>query len=33
MQALGYAQEEFIINNYIQANPLALLHHREVIKR
>jgi pyruvate, water dikinase len=25
---VGLAREEFIINNYIQAHPLALLHHR-----
>ncbi len=27
---VGLAREEFIINNYIQAHPLALLHHREI---
>lgn len=27
---VGLAREEFIINNYIQAHPLALLHHREL---
>jgi len=25
---VGLAREEFIINNYIQAHPLALLHHK-----
>ncbi len=27
---VGLAREEFIINNYIQAHPLALLNHREL---
>ncbi len=27
---VGLAREEFIINNYIQAHPLALLHHNEL---
>ena len=27
---VGLAREEFIINNYIKAHPLALLHHREM---
>ncbi|TYP94975.1 phosphoenolpyruvate synthase [Fodinibius salinus] len=27
---VGLAREEFIINNYIHAHPLALLHHREI---
>lgn len=27
---VGLAREEFIINNYIKAHPLALLHHREL---
>ncbi len=27
---VGLAREEFIINNYIQAHPLALLRHREI---
>ncbi|MBS1683047.1 MAG: phosphoenolpyruvate synthase [Bacteroidetes bacterium] len=27
---VGLAREEFIINNYIQAHPLALLHHRKL---
>lgn len=27
---VGLAREEFIINNYIQAHPLALLHHRSL---
>jgi pyruvate,water dikinase len=27
---VGLAREEFIINNYIQAHPLALLHHRDM---
>lgn len=27
---VGLAREEFIINNYIQAHPLALLRHRQV---
>lgn len=27
---VGLAREEFIINTYIQAHPLALLHHREL---
>jgi len=27
---VGLAREEFIINNYIQAHPLALLKHREL---
>ena len=30
---VGLAREEFIINNYIQAHPLALLHHRELNDR
>lgn len=30
---VGLAREEFIINNYIQAHPLALLRHREVKDR
>lgn len=27
---VGLAREEFIINNYIQIHPLALLHHQEL---
>ena len=27
---VGLAREEFIINNYIHAHPLALLHHQEI---
>lgn len=27
---VGLAREEFIINNYIRAHPLALLHHKEI---
>ncbi len=27
---VGLAREEFIINTYVQAHPLALLHHREL---
>jgi len=27
---VGLAREEFIINNYIQAHPLALLQHKEL---
>ena len=27
---VGLAREEFIINNYIQAHPLALLKHKEL---
>jgi len=27
---VGLAREEFIINNYIQAHPLALLHHQKL---
>lgn len=27
---VGLAREEFIINNYIKAHPLALLHHEEI---
>ncbi len=27
---VGLAREEFIINNYIKAHPLALLHHQEL---
>lgn len=27
---VGLAREEFIINNYIQAHPLALLQHKEI---
>lgn len=27
---VGLAREEFIINNYIQAHPLALLHHKQL---
>ena len=27
---VGLAREEFIINNYIQIHPLALLHHKEL---
>jgi pyruvate,water dikinase len=27
---VGLAREEFIINNYINAHPLALLHHQEI---
>ena len=27
---VGLAREEFIINNYIQVHPLALLHHRSL---
>ncbi|MES1219662.1 MAG: putative PEP-binding protein, partial [Bacteroidota bacterium] len=29
-KGVGLAREEFIINNYIQAHPLALIHHREL---
>jgi len=29
-RGVGLAREEFIINNYIQAHPLALLRHREL---
>jgi len=29
-KGVGLAREEFIINNYIQIHPLALLHHREL---
>ncbi|BAV07566.1 phosphoenolpyruvate synthase [Filimonas lacunae] len=29
-KGVGLAREEFIINNYIQAHPLALLHHRQL---
>jgi len=29
-RGVGLAREEFIINNYIQVHPLALLHHREL---
>ena len=29
-RGVGLAREEFIINNYIQAHPLALLRHREM---
>jgi pyruvate,water dikinase len=29
-KGVGLAREEFIINNYIQAHPLALLRHREL---
>ncbi|HWV67191.1 phosphoenolpyruvate synthase [Chitinophaga sp.] len=29
-KGVGLAREEFIINNYIKAHPLALLHHREL---
>jgi len=29
-RGVGLAREEFIINNYIQAHPLALLKHREL---
>ncbi len=29
-KGVGLAREEFIINNYIQVHPLALLHHREL---
>jgi len=29
-KGVGLAREEFIINNYIQAHPLALLKHREL---
>lgn len=30
---VGLAREEFIINNYIQAHPLALLNHRQINDR
>ncbi|WP_341837293.1 phosphoenolpyruvate synthase [Chitinophaga pollutisoli] len=29
-KGVGLAREEFIINNYIQAHPLALLRHRDI---
>jgi pyruvate,water dikinase len=29
-KGVGLAREEFIINNYIQVHPLALLHHRQL---
>ncbi len=29
-KGVGLAREEFIINNYIQVHPLALLHHKEL---
>lgn len=29
-KGVGLAREEFIINNYIQAHPLALMQHREL---
>lgn len=29
-KGVGLAREEFIINNYIKAHPLALLHHKEL---
>jgi len=29
-QGVGLARQEFIMNNYIQAHPLALLEHREI---
>jgi pyruvate,water dikinase len=29
-KGVGLAREEFIINNYIQIHPLALLHHKEL---
>ncbi|MBL7699903.1 MAG: phosphoenolpyruvate synthase [Chitinophagaceae bacterium] len=29
-KGVGLAREEFIINNYIQVHPLALLHHRRL---
>lgn len=29
-RGIGLAREEFIINNYIKAHPLALLNHREL---
>ncbi len=29
-KGVGLAREEFIINNYIQIHPLALLHHHEL---
>ena len=29
-KGVGLAREEFIINNYIQVHPLALLHHEEI---
>lgn len=29
-RGVGLAREEFIINNYIQIHPLALLHHKEL---
>jgi pyruvate,water dikinase len=29
-KGVGLAREEFIINNYIQVHPLALLQHREI---
>ncbi len=29
-EGVGLAREEFIINNYIQAHPLALLRHKEI---
>lgn len=32
-KGVGLAREEFIMNNYIQIHPLALLHHRELNDR
>ena len=29
-KGVGLAREEFIINNYIQIHPLALMHHKEL---
>ncbi|OCX53476.1 phosphoenolpyruvate synthase [Mucilaginibacter sp. PPCGB 2223] len=29
-KGVGLAREEFIINNYIQVHPMALMHHREL---
>ena len=29
-KGVGLAREEFIINNYIQVHPLALLNHRSL---
>ena len=29
-QGVGLARQEFIVNNYIQAHPLALLEHRKI---
>lgn len=30
IKGVGLAREEFIINNYIQVHPLALLHHQQL---